>query len=206
MLCRSVDSAKRRMVKLKTLELRRWEDRSFIFTSNAPLFPHEPHAAEHDNGQVILLSLDNRLSYLCHPHYQLNLKMSTPTPPAPTATPAEVRTYFSTVLTTLHSVPKSDAEKIAAKWQFGRGSELRYYDLSTFREIFGVEAGTVLFGHARGELSGDSGKEVRNRGGERNVVVVKKGRVKHERDIFGVTPGCEFFSCCKLGLSRVGKG
>jgi len=114
--------------------------------------------------------------------------MSTPTPtrPPPTATPSEVRAYFSTLLTALHSVPKSEAEKIAAKWQFGRGSELKYYDLSTFREIFGVEAGTVLFGHARGELNGDGAKAVVNGG---NGLVLKKGKV--EKDIFGVTPGCE---------------
>jgi hypothetical protein len=79
--------------------------------------------------------------------------MATPPPfPPPSATPPEVRTYFTALLSTLHSGPEPDAEKIASKWSFGRGSELRYYDLSTFREIFGFEAGTVLFGHARGEL------------------------------------------------------
>jgi len=113
--------------------------------------------------------------------------------PAPTNTHTpEVRIYFTALLTTLHSLPASSAEKIAAKWQFGRGSELQYYDISTFREIFGVEAGTVLFGHARGELGGGAGKGVGSGGNGGDGLVVKKGNGKYERDIFGITPGCEF--------------
>ena len=120
--------------------------------------------------------------------HNLNLKperMSNQTPsptiPPPTTTPSEVRTYFSTLLTTHHSVPEPDAKKIASKWQFGRGSELQYYDLSTFREIFGVEAGTVLFGHAKGELSGEGAKGVVNgKGGP--ALVLKKAKI--EKDIF----------------------
>jgi hypothetical protein len=113
--------------------------------------------------------------------------MSEPSPPPPTATPAEVRTYFTHILTTLHFVPDVDARKIAAKWQFGRGSELKYYDQATFREIFGWEAGTVLCGHARGELKAGKGSN------KTSVAVVDDGTVNNrpEKDIFGLTPGCE---------------
>jgi hypothetical protein len=39
---------------------------------------------------------------------------------------------------------------MAAKRPFARGSEPRYYYLYTLREVFGVEACTVLYGHAEG--------------------------------------------------------
>jgi len=89
-------------------------------------------------------------------------------------------------------VPENEAREIASKWQFGRGSEFRYYDVSTFRDIFGVEVGTLLYGHARGEV--------------RSVVrgpsagVEKVGRERPTKDVFGLTPGCE----CYLGTGRSG--
>jgi hypothetical protein len=119
------------------------------------------------------------------------------TTPPPDANPATVREYFTTILHTLHSVPEPEAARIAAKWQFGRGSELKYYDIITFREIFGVEAGTVLFGHARGELRSEGhgpGKSESGAGEMGNVGVgmrIVRGKEKPAKDIFGITPGCE---------------
>jgi hypothetical protein len=130
-------------------------------------------------------------------HEQLKMTTSL-TSPLPDASPAAVRGYFTTLLHTLHSVPEPEAARIAVKWQFGRGSELRYYDITTFREIFGVEAGTVLFGHARGELGNGGnglGKGGSGAGQVGNVGVgmrIVRGKEKPAKDIFGITPGCEF--------------
>lgn len=101
--------------------------------------------------------------------------------PSPSSTPTEVRTYFTTLLTTLHGVPEPEAQAIAAKWRLGRGTELRSYDLTTFREIFGVEAGTVLYGHVKGVIAPTS-PPLRS---------VRARNERPEKDIFGFTPGCE---------------
>jgi hypothetical protein len=107
--------------------------------------------------------------------------MATPTPPPQDATPTEVRSWFITLLCDLHAVPENEAKEIASKWRLGRGSELIYYDVDTFRNIFGGEEGTILFGHARGELQTDK------KGPTGSMKALKK-------DIFGLTPGCEL-SC-----------
>jgi hypothetical protein len=112
--------------------------------------------------------------------------MATPPLPSLSATPSEVRTYFTTLLTTLHFVSEPEAQEIAAKWRIGRGSELRSYDLTIFREIFGVEAGTVLFDYVKSE-NGPASKVV----GSKQSGFVRKQ--KPDRDIFGFTPGCEFY-------------
>jgi len=106
--------------------------------------------------------------------------MATPTPPTQDATPTEVRSWFTTLLCDLHGVPETEATEIASKWRFGRGSELTYYDVDTFRNILGGEAGTILFGHARTELRTDK------RGPTGGVNPPRK-----KKDIFGLTPGCE---------------
>ncbi|KAG0652129.1 hypothetical protein D0Z07_0772 [Hyphodiscus hymeniophilus] len=97
------------------------------------------------------------------------------------ATPSTIRAYFARVLHEHHNVQKEKAENIAAKWQYGRGSELTYYDIETFRSIFGGEAGALLFGYARRELRTS-----------RTSPSSQIGRVEMpEKDIFGMTPGCK---------------
>ncbi|KFY23762.1 hypothetical protein V491_02415 [Pseudogymnoascus sp. VKM F-3775] len=71
--------------------------------------------------------------------------------PQPSSTPSNVRTYFAAVLHRLHGVPLPEAERIAAAWKLGRGSELMSYDPQTFRDLFGSEAGMLLFTYARGD-------------------------------------------------------
>ncbi|KFZ08037.1 hypothetical protein V501_06121 [Pseudogymnoascus sp. VKM F-4519 (FW-2642)] len=106
----------------------------------------------------------------------------TPSPPSHNATPLEVRDYFAGVLFNFHDVSLEQAHEIAAKWEYGRGSELTYYDVATFRSIFGAEAGTLLYGYARKELrtsrTGPSGNL-----GNRGILE------KPQNDIFGATPG-----------------
>ena len=111
--------------------------------------------------------------------------MATPSPPPPEASPSAVSSWFATILTELHSIPEPDARKIASGWKFGRGSELTYYDINTYQEIFGFEAGTILFGHARGELK--KGKLAPTSGLEKN------NRDVPELDIFGGPPGGTLF-------------
>lgn len=105
------------------------------------------------------------------------------------ATPATVRIYIGQVLQNHHDVSKEEAEAVAAKWLYGRGSELLvYYDIDTFRSIFGAEAGMLLFGYARKELGRTSGAISSTRVGAR---VGGKVMDKNKKDIFGLTPGCK---------------
>ncbi|KAK0118325.1 hypothetical protein ONS95_012619 [Cadophora gregata] len=108
---------------------------------------------------------------------------TSPTIPVPptSATPSEVRTYFSTLLSTLHSAPAKNAEEIASKWKLGRGEEMLSFDIETYREIFGREAGTVLFRHVNRK---DAKKGA-------STTVHSSQRERPKRDIFGLEPGCE---------------
>lgn len=111
--------------------------------------------------------------------------LQTPSPPSRNATPLEVREYFARVLSDFHGVSLEQARDIAALWQYGRGSELTYYDVATFRSIFGGEAGTLLYGYARKELRTSRTSPSGNLG---------SGGImeKPQMDIFGATPGCKF--------------
>ncbi|OBT43927.1 hypothetical protein VE00_04684 [Pseudogymnoascus sp. WSF 3629] len=105
-----------------------------------------------------------------------------PSPPSHNATPLEVREYFVRVLSDFHGVSLEQAHETAAKWQYGRGSEITYYDVATFRSIFGAEAGTLLYGYARKELRTSRTSPSGNLG---------SGGImeKPQKDIFGATPG-----------------
>lgn len=109
---------------------------------------------------------------------------SEPLLPPHDATPSTVRAYFARVLCDRHDVPREEAENVAAKWRYGRGSEVAYYDVDTFRSIFGGEAGNLLFGYTRKELR-TSGPSPSSRLGRGEVVG------KCRKDIFGMTPGCK---------------
>lgn len=104
--------------------------------------------------------------------------MATPKPPAQDAKPEAVRTYFSTILTEFHNVPEADAVSIASHWKYGRGSEISYYGIDTYRSIFGPEAGILLYGHARQELR-------TGRRGPSSKAATKRSEV----DLFGQEPG-----------------
>ena len=108
--------------------------------------------------------------------------MATPQPPDRDASPSNVRNRFITILTDLHGVPESDARDIASKWKYGRGSELNYYDVDTFRTIFGSEAGTLLFGHARREL------RMRRKSPSTGVGEREKEEEQPKTDIFWIGP------------------
>jgi hypothetical protein len=120
--------------------------------------------------------------------------MATPKPPAQDATPEAVRTYFTTILKELHNVSEADAVSIASHWEYGRGSEIPYYDIDTYRSLFGPEVGILLYGHARQELR--SGK----RGPSQGTGKVPR---KPEVDIFGQEPSGESLKHVKSGTSVI---
>ncbi|KAF5879588.1 uncharacterized protein Bfra_006795 [Botrytis fragariae] len=109
--------------------------------------------------------------------------MSTaPSVPPLDATALTVREYISHILHNHYDVPKHEAESLATQWKYGRGSELRTFDVDVFRSIFGVEAGTLLFAYLRNELGplkAGSNKKLAGGGAAQRA----------ERDIFGLTPG-----------------
>lgn len=122
--------------------------------------------------------------------------------PNPTLTEARCSTVrdpclFRTSAPQTHDVSKEESQKITDKWQFGRGSELTYYDIDTFRTIFGVEAGTLLFGYARGELrTNRTSPSVGSGSGRGN------NTRSEEKDIFGNTPGCKFSLVKRLTVAE----
>ncbi|RJE20361.1 hypothetical protein PHISCL_07300 [Aspergillus sclerotialis] len=97
--------------------------------------------------------------------------------PDPTSSPDVVRIYLTTLLRHYHDIPGEEARAIASNWKYGRGSEILYYDLETFRAMFGSEAGMLLY------------RDVR-RG---NATISSNTRTftssTSERDLFGCPPG-----------------
>ncbi|TGO54094.1 hypothetical protein BOTNAR_0277g00090 [Botryotinia narcissicola] len=109
--------------------------------------------------------------------------MSTaPSVPPPDATSFTVREYISHILHNHYDVPKHEAEDLATQWKYGRGSELRTFDVDTFRSIFGVEVGTLLFEYVRKELG-------LSKAGSNEKLAGGGAAHRAEKDIFGITPG-----------------
>jgi hypothetical protein len=69
------------------------------------------------------------------------------------ATPAAIREYLELILVQNHGASEDVAQLVAAKWQYGRGTEFRNFNIHTYREIFGAELGAVFWGYAQGITS-----------------------------------------------------
>jgi hypothetical protein len=67
-----------------------------------------------------------------------------PVPPS-SASPQEVRTYFSSILAQNHSVPEAEAPQLVKDWKYGTGAEVETVDVETHRAIFGAEIGSLLW-------------------------------------------------------------
>ena len=100
--------------------------------------------------------------------------------PDPTSSPDVVRIYLTTLLRHYHDIPGEEARVIASNWKYGRGSELFYYDLDTFRAMFGSEAGMLLY------------RDVRRGNATTNSSTRISTNTSSERDLFGCPPGCMF--------------
>jgi hypothetical protein len=71
---------------------------------------------------------------------------------AANASPAVIQEYFEAILVQNHDVSQSEAQEVARKWQYGRGTELRDFDIHTYRGIFGFEVGALFWAYAHGRL------------------------------------------------------
>lgn len=96
------------------------------------------------------------------------------------ADPSAVRHYLAQVLYYKCNIPIEEAKDIAANWQYGQGSALTYFDIDTFRAIFGGEAGALLHHHVVTE-------EQILRSPTREVS--EKETNMENKDLFGMSPG-----------------
>lgn len=72
-------------------------------------------------------------------------KLTIPTPRAP---PAEIRTFFTTLLTTHDASLADDSSKceaIVSAWKIGRGAEMRQYGPAMYLDMFGREYGWIMY-------------------------------------------------------------
>ena len=63
------------------------------------------------------------------------------------ATPSEVRTYFTSLLSQNFHLPPEEAEILAQAWKYGTGAQVHRFSIDTYRGIFGAEMGTLLYRH-----------------------------------------------------------
>lgn len=66
-----------------------------------------------------------------------------PTPP-PNASPEQIRTYLSHLLTTKRRLPEEYVLPVVANWKLGSGQELRSYSPAMYLRIFGHEDGWII--------------------------------------------------------------
>ncbi|KAG4411939.1 hypothetical protein IFR04_014913 [Cadophora malorum] len=152
--------------------------------STAPGFHADLPASSYTISYIsdFFLSFTPKSSIMTSPSKTPEHANSPATPiPTPSATPSEVQIYFTSLLSTLHSVPANEAQEIALKWKLGRGQEMSSFSVDTYRQIFGWEAGTVLYGHVNGTKA--------NKRSGTKLQPTEKDRPK--TDIFGLEPGCE---------------
>lgn len=94
----------------------------------------------------------------------------------PSSPPSAVCAYFTAVLHQLHGVPEDEAAVIASAWKLGRGSKLASFDLQTFRDLFGSEAGMLLYIYAQEDSL---------------TATARTLALLPRRTLFGVKPGCK---------------
>lgn len=71
-----------------------------------------------------------------------------PTPP-PNASPEQIRTYLSHLLTTKRRLPEEYVLPVVANWKLGSGQELRSYSPAMYLRIFGHEDGWIIYREAK---------------------------------------------------------
>jgi hypothetical protein len=82
----------------------------------------------------------------------MSQKVTTPQLPPIDASPAVIRSYIESLLVELHSLTRKESEETTSKGKLGREAELISYDIGTYRAIFGIKAGILLYGHVRRDL------------------------------------------------------
>lgn len=64
--------------------------------------------------------------------------------PDRSAGPKRVREYLTETLISNHDIPPDRAEKLALRWEHGRGSDMRHAKASLFEHLFGTSLGQYL--------------------------------------------------------------
>lgn len=75
------------------------------------------------------------------------MSITSPQLPPDSAIPAEVRTYFTSLLSQNFHLPPKEAEILAQAWKYGTGAQVYRFSIDTYRGIFGAELGTMLYRH-----------------------------------------------------------
>mgnify|MGYP005996737705 CR=1 len=86
------------------------------------------------------------------------------------------------VLHDIYHVAKGTATDIASNWEYGPGSALTLFDVQTFREIFGPEAGALMYHYIASNVKSPPGSTNPAHGQQRIEAEVKK-------DLFGLRTG-----------------
>lgn len=69
--------------------------------------------------------------------------------PDRSATPRRVREYIAQTLISNHDVPPDQAEELALRWEYGRGSDLRDAKVDCLNRMFDNSLGRYLFNSVR---------------------------------------------------------
>lgn len=77
--------------------------------------------------------------------------------PAEDAEPSIVRQFIADVLHSIYHVSKEKATDIASNWKHGSGSGLTLFDVETFREMFGPEAGALVYHYVASDVKSPAG-------------------------------------------------
>lgn len=89
------------------------------------------------------------------------------TPPAPRATPDEVRDFLVRLLINTRGLHVDQARRIASRWKNGTGRELKSYPPLMYSDIFGLEDGWIVYKEAKlCILKFDNEKSFYNHGGK----------------------------------------
>jgi hypothetical protein len=75
---------------------------------------------------------------------QQNASQHISTPP-PEASPEQIRTYLTCLLTTKRKLPEDYVRPVVANWKIGSGQELRSYSPAMYLRIFGHEDGWIIY-------------------------------------------------------------
>ncbi|EME86692.1 uncharacterized protein MYCFIDRAFT_202613 [Pseudocercospora fijiensis CIRAD86] len=101
--------------------------------------PESSRASLDDDGQSSSSTLLEKPSQNKTPE-EAGIKL-----PAEDATADEVRAYLVDILTLSHGLQHAEARQIASAWLAGTGRELRKYPGKMYHEIFGAQAGWMLY-------------------------------------------------------------
>lgn len=64
--------------------------------------------------------------------------------PTQTDSPATIRQYLSTILSTDHMYSQEQAQEAASSWELGTGADLHSLPAQAFVDIFGAQTGWIL--------------------------------------------------------------